>query len=242
MLTRLYCDNYKCLVNFEFKPAPTQLLMGSNGAGKSTVFEVLGLIRDFAVRGDSCEGRLVGKTRTRWQDLPEQRFELDVAGNGGVYKYELIVDEWGKPLGARVRKERLSFNGNSVYLFENGTVHLYNDRFEDRTQFPLLPKRSFLSEIEARPENTKLMWFKTWLERIICVQVDPKRMRSDAEKEAVYPSPDLSNFAEWYRHLRQDNSAATDALRGSLQEVIEGFEGLDLKGPPSGTKEPASHS
>ncbi len=48
--------------------------------------------------------------------------------------------------------------------------------------------------------------------------------------------PDLSNFAEWHRHLRQDSSAATDELRLSLQEVIDGFEGLYLKGPPSGTR------
>ena len=67
MLTRLYCDNYKCLVNFEFRPGATQLLMGRNGAGKSTVFEVLELIRDFAARGDTCEDRLVGQTRTRSQ-------------------------------------------------------------------------------------------------------------------------------------------------------------------------------
>lgn len=238
MLTRLYCDNYKCLVNFEFKPAALQLLMGRNGAGKTTVFEVLALVRDFAVRGDSCEGRLAGKTRTRWQDSPEQRFELDVTGNGGDYKYELTVDEWWRPEAPRVRKETLSFNGGVLYLFENGTVHLYNDRCEDRTQFPLLPRRSFLSEIEARPENSRLMWFKAWLDRITYVQIDPKKMRtSEAQAEAVYPSADMANFAEWYRHLRQENSVGTDALRASLQQIIDGFEALDLKGPPRGTKE-----
>ncbi len=236
MLTRLYCDNYKCLVNFEFRPGATQLLIGRNGAGKSTVFEVLELIRDFAARGDTCEDRLVGQTRTRWQDLPDQRFELDVKGTLGTYTYELVVDESGRPLRPRVKKERLSLDGKPLYLFENGIVHLHNDRFEDRTQFEFFPRRSFLAEIESRPDNTKLMWFKSWLERLLCVQVDPKRMRSEAEKEVLYPTPDLSNFAEWYRHLRQDSSAATDELRSSLQEVIDGFEGLDLKGPPSGTR------
>jgi len=236
MLTRLYCDNYKCLVNFEFRPVATQLLIGRNGAGKSTVFEVLELIRDFAARGDTCEDRLVGQTRTRWQDLPDQRFELDVKGTLGTYTYELVVDESGRPLRPRVKKERLSLDGKPLYLFENGIVHLHNDRFEDRTQFEFFPRRSFLAEIESRPDNTKLMWFKSWLERLLCVQVDPKRMRFEAEKEVLYPTPNLSNFAEWYRHLRQDNSAATDELRSSLQEVIDGFEGLDLKGPPSGTR------
>ena len=236
MLTRLYCDNYKCLVNFEFRPLATQLLMGRNGAGKSTVFEVLELIRDFAVRGATCEDCWLGPTRTRWQNLPDQRFELDVRGTSGMYTYELVVDESGRPLVPRVKKERLLLDGKPLYLFENGIVHLHNDRFEDRSQFEVVPRRSFLAEIESRPDNTKLMWFKSWLDRLLCVQVDPKRMQFKAEKEAIYPSHDLSNFAEWYRHLRQDNSAATDELRSSLQDVIVGFEGLDLKGPPSDTK------
>ena len=67
-------------------------VIGRNGAGKSTVFEVLELVRDFAARGDRCEGRLVGRTRTRWQEVEQQRFELEVTGNGSVYKYELLID------------------------------------------------------------------------------------------------------------------------------------------------------
>ena len=184
-------------MNFEFRPGATQLLIGRNGAGKSTVFEVLELIRDFAARGDTCEDRLVGQTRTRWQDLPDQRFELDVKGTSGTYTYELVVDESGRPLRLCVKKERLSLDGKPLYLFENGIVHLHNDRFEDRTQFEFFPRRSFLAEIEWRPDNTKkLMWFKSWLERLLCVQVDPKRMRSAARKEVLYPTPNLSNFAE----------------------------------------------
>jgi predicted ATPase len=237
MLTRLYCHNYKCLNNFEFRPAATQLLMGRNGGGKSTVFEVLELLRDFAVRGEDCEDRFVGKTRTRWQMVAEQRFEIDVSGNGGVYTYELVVNSWLKPPALLVVKERLSFDGGPLYLFENSIVHLHNDRFEGMGEFTILPRRSYFSEIEARPENTKLMWFKGWLGRLLCVQIDPKAMRPSAEKEAIYPNSNLDNFADWYRHLRQENTAATDELRSSLQKIIDGFHALDLKGPPSGPKE-----
>ena len=193
MLTRLYCDNYKCLVNFEFQPGATQLLMGRNGAGKSTVFEVLELIRDFAARGETCEDRLVGQTRTRWQDLPDQRFELDVTGTFGKYTYELVVDESGRPLRPRVKKERLSLDGKPLYLFENGIVHLHNDRFEDRTQFEFFPRRSFLAEIESRPDNTKLMWFKSWLERLLCgrsirSECDPMRRRKCSTQRPISPT------------------------------------------------------
>jgi predicted ATPase len=126
MLTRLYCANYKCLASFEFADA-IQLLLGHNGAGKSTVFEVLELVRDFAARGETCEDRLAGQTRTRWQDLPDQRFELEVSGASGTYTYELVVDESGRPPRPRIKKERLSLDGKPLYLFENGIVHLHND-------------------------------------------------------------------------------------------------------------------
>jgi len=92
MLTRLYATNYRCLVNFEFKPNAKQLIIGRNGTGKTTVFDVLAMLRDIAVRGLPLETYLGGKTRTRWQDVAEQRFELDVKGNGGEYHYTLVVD------------------------------------------------------------------------------------------------------------------------------------------------------
>jgi AAA15 family ATPase/GTPase len=41
MLKRLYIDNYKCLVNFEFATERSRLILGANGTGKSTVFESL---------------------------------------------------------------------------------------------------------------------------------------------------------------------------------------------------------
>jgi energy-coupling factor transporter ATP-binding protein EcfA2 len=78
VLSRLYATNYRCLVNFEFKPTAKQLIIGHNGTGKTTVLDVLAMLRDFAVRGKPCEGYLGGKTRTRWQNVGEQRFELDV--------------------------------------------------------------------------------------------------------------------------------------------------------------------
>lgn len=47
MLTRLYADNFRCLVNFEFRPQPVQLLMGRNATGKSSVLDLLTLVRAF---------------------------------------------------------------------------------------------------------------------------------------------------------------------------------------------------
>jgi AAA15 family ATPase/GTPase len=45
MLTRIYIDNFKCFVNFEYKPAQRQLILGSNGAGKSSLLDALLFLR-----------------------------------------------------------------------------------------------------------------------------------------------------------------------------------------------------
>jgi predicted ATPase len=241
MLTRLYCDNYKCLVNFEFRPQPLQLLMGRNGAGKSTVFEVLELLGAFVrgepFRDEPLDEHLVGRTCTRWQRVERQRFELEVRGDEGEYRYELVVDEWGQPTAyPRVLKESVTLDGKPLFLFENGTLHLHNNQFLEKVQFPLSPRRSGLSIVESRKDNTKLSWLKDWLGRILCVQIDPKRMGARAEKEVVRPTFNLSNFADWYRHLRLSQGKAMEDLRRSLQEVISGFESLDFADAGLNTK------
>jgi predicted ATPase len=48
MLRRIWVNNYKCFVNFEFKPQSFQFIMGANGTGKTALGEVLQVVRDFA--------------------------------------------------------------------------------------------------------------------------------------------------------------------------------------------------
>src|SRR4051794_2000260 len=132
MLERLYVDNYRCLVNFECRLAAKQLIVGPNGAGKSTLFDVLTLLRDVCVRGELNGETLAGPTRTRWQDVPEQSFELDVTGNGGKYEFRLVLDTVGAPARVRVIKEEVNFCGSPVFRFATGEVHLFNDQHEDK--------------------------------------------------------------------------------------------------------------
>src|SRR5258708_23327346 len=124
MLERVYIDNFRCMVNFECHFGPKQLILGPNGGGKSTLFDVLVLLRDFCVWGSNVENTLLGFTRTRWQDLPEQSFELDVSGNGGLYTFRLVVDSWGNPIKPRVVQEEVFFAGKPIFRFAQGEVRL----------------------------------------------------------------------------------------------------------------------
>ncbi|MGH9431712.1 MAG: AAA family ATPase [Terriglobia bacterium] len=259
MLTRLYATNYRCLVNFEFEPSAKQLIIGRNGTGKSTVFDVLAMLRDFAVRGKSVEECLGGNTLTRWQDVAEQQFEIDVEGNGGKYRYTLVVDDWAEsvyalspskptrmvPLSSllsapgglprpRVKQETLDFNGKPLFRFEEGTVSQFDDRQGSAPayEYPLDWHRSGLAVVEAeatRRDNAKLTWFKLWLNRLAQVQINPWAMAARSERESRYPARNLSNFADWYRHLLLESGSAIFEAIASLREAIPGLESLDAK-------------
>jgi AAA15 family ATPase/GTPase len=56
MLTRLYIDNFKCFVNIDYRPARTQLILGANDSGKSTLIDALLFLHLFAVLGEDVSG------------------------------------------------------------------------------------------------------------------------------------------------------------------------------------------
>ena len=57
MITRLYANNYRCLVAFETKFDSFGVLCGPNGAGKSSVFDALGALRNLASASVTAEQR-----------------------------------------------------------------------------------------------------------------------------------------------------------------------------------------
>jgi predicted ATPase len=263
MLVRLYATNYRCLVNFEFKPSAKQLIIGRNGTGKTTVFDVLAMLRDLAARGKPCEDYLGGKTRTSWQSVAEQRFELDVQGNGGEYHYTLVVEVPERPtfgivpesspfsqfgqegkrrfvrsvlgriddaFGPLVKEENLHFNGKPLFCFREGEIALFNDQQqpEPSVKFPFNRGRSGLAEASGK-DNTKLAWFRRWLRGLTQAQINPWAMSARSERESPDPAKDLSNFADWYRHLRLERGDAIFGAMESLREAVPGLEALDAR-------------
>ena len=209
-------------------------------AGKSTLFDVLSLLRDFCIRGEQADRpppapRFGGPSRTRWQNVPEQTFELDVSGNGGTYNFRLVMDSWGSPERPRVVKEEVKFDGLPIFRFEKGEVHLFNDRAEDKVHYPFDWHRSALATITERKDNTKLSWFKRWMGGLLYVQPDPWAMLGIAAQESERPDQHLANFADWYRHLRQETE--DHEYIQDLCEVMEGFVSMRLEVAGEGRRE-----
>ena len=131
MIKRLYIDNFRCMVNFEYRPGRMELLLGENGTGKSTVFEVLQQIQTVVVHGAPAEGFnwRRGDALTAWDTRSDQRFELDIEGNSGIYVYTLTVERDQSGERSRITDERLTYNDHDLYYFDGGDAHLFRDDF-----------------------------------------------------------------------------------------------------------------
>lgn len=234
MLTRLYIDNFRCFVNFEYRPARKQLILGRNGSGKSSLLDALLFLRQFAVNDDRTEDLSILNERTRWMAQPHQTFELESALDGDTFIYRLVLEPWGEPPRPRVRSQVVRCNGEPIFEFNEGEVTLYDDRQHQKVKYPFDWHRSALATIVPRGDTQTLTRFMRWFGGLVCFRLNPFAMGPRAEGENEYPRVDLSNIAAWYRHLVQANPKHMLALFKSLEAVIDAFEFLSFK--PFGEK------
>ena len=116
MLTRIYIDNFRSFVNFEYRPERKQLLLGPNGSGKSSLLDAIRYIKRF-VEGD--ENPFTQSTRTRWQDKPLEVIEVDALLDRQEYKYRVEIRYESETRESSVQLESLKVSG--VPKFELGT-------------------------------------------------------------------------------------------------------------------------
>src|ERR1039457_1611439 len=227
MLTRLYIDNFRCFVDFEFKPARRQLIVGANGSGKSSFLDALVFLREFVSTGGVLPGSFLSQ-RTRWLDRPQLTFELEATLEGSLYAYRLVIEASGEPPRPRVASEAGHCDGKPLFEFINGEVHLYTDQTEPKVSYEFDPERSALATIVPGGSNRKLTRFKNWSSTLYCFRINPFNMEALASGESIYPNFSLSNIVAWYRHLVQSDPAQNAELLQNLRACMDGFRLLKL--------------
>lgn len=234
MLKRLYVDNYKCMVNFEFVPQATQLILGANGAGKSSVFDVLLMLRRFITGQDKLERLVDVSTLTAWDKRTQQTFELDLQGESGLYSYRLVLEYKVETNQCRVRSETLQFQGQPLLKFIDGNVTIYRETHQAGATFYFDWTQSAFVTLSERQDNQPHRWFRDWLAQVQLIRINPFGMKAQTDQEHSRLLPTATNFASWYRHLIQDSPDLIEEIKQSLTNVWTGFKGLRLE--TAGTK------
>ena len=97
MITRLYANNFRCLVAFEAKFDSLGVLCGPNGAGKSSIFDALRIVRNLAtgdgVLGGDRDQDVPHLEFTNWQKGTIQEFELGVTAEEHAFVYTIHIEQ-----------------------------------------------------------------------------------------------------------------------------------------------------
>ncbi len=229
MIERVYIDNYKCFVNFELKPQTVQFILGANGSGKTTFFDVLESIRDFLTEGNTTSQSFPTSTLTMWNKRDTQKFELGIKGDDGVYQYRLVVEHELNTAKNRIANEELRFDQKMLYQFDGKDAHLFRDDGSAGPVFPLDWSRSGIPTIPERRDNTLLTRFRRRVERIFIFSPDPLRMTTQSDAEVARPDRRLHALVSWLRHLSQESFGAVTEIQKALKDgVLEGFVRFNL--------------
>lgn len=226
MITRLYANNFRCLVAFEAQLDSFGVLCGPNGAGKSSVFDAVRLIRNLAT-GDSylggdSEQDIKHLEFTDWhkssaQASTIQEFELGVTADGHSFEYVIHLEQKADFEKPRFVRERATCDGKSLFERDLDGVH-FQKSGGGQTGFPLDWRQAALAMIEPRGSLSELAIFQEAIAKLWILRPNPRGMERESKAESRNPELYLSNLTSWYRSLSQDLDW-TIALRDLLQEV-----------------------
>jgi predicted ATPase len=233
MLTRIYIDNFRSFVNFEYRPERKQLLLGANGSGKSSLLDAIRYLQQF-VEGDG--NPFTQSTRTRWQDRPLQVVEIEALLDRKKYEYRVEIRFAPETRQMSVNLESLKVSGAPVFELANGEIHFFPNNSSQATVVPLQTTKSALHLSQL--SNSHVRRFVEWMESVHCFRIDeyPGTMDESADGEDRQPNDELNNLAGWYRHLVQAYPDENLRFLNSIKEALNGFQALRFSSDEDGIR------
>lgn len=232
MLKRLYVDNVRCLQSFELRPGPVTALVGPNGGGKSTIFDVLASVQGFLGPASlAAASQFSPLSLTRWDSRLVQTVELEVEEpSGGAFVYRLEIHHDSERRNATVMELLSTAGGQLLYRLSNGQVELFGDdpSSAPRTTFPVDGRRSFLPILEPRPDNQKITAFKRWIAGMMLFRLRPDQIAPGTRSESDAIAHSGSNFVSWYRTLQQESPRTLERVREDMEPIVDGLKAIRL--------------
>jgi len=236
VIRRLYVNNFRCLQNFDLPISgkPSALLIGKNGAGKTTVGFALEILQKIA-RGTNRVGELVKpKDFTRGiTDVP-MRFEIEVELESKIFGYSVAFE---LPVGfkeLRISEEKLVVNGTPVYAREIAQVHLSKWGQDREANFVIDWHLVALPIIQQQPPNDPLFVFKQWLAQMLILRPVPSLIRGESESETLQPNRQVTDIGAWFTSLLALAPSAYTKIDEYLRQVMPDLK--DIRNPLTGAE------
>jgi predicted ATPase len=235
MLKRIHIDNFRCFVNFDYKPESKQLLLGANGSGKSSLLEAIRSLKEF-VKGREIP--FTQSSRTRWQKRPVQVFEIEAVLDHGrlPYSYRIEIRYPSKTSAPIVGLERLALDGAPLFELNEGEMRSYD---QGAVQSSFLRGEATESSLHlvAYP-NSRVRKFLDWMDSLQCIKIDAYETKMDETSDSAskYPDYELEDLPDWYNYLATSDPDGIVRLRDSLREAMPGFLNLRFSDEDDGVR------
>jgi len=223
MLERLYVHNFRSLENFEFKPgeAPSILLIGKNGSGKSTIRHVLALLQAIG-RGESQVKKLVKASDfTRGRDDVPMSFELTLRLGTRRYHYSVAFE---LPPGwqmLRVLREALVVDGDEVFKRELAEVSVnHPGTLGEPGVFSLDWHLVALPVIQDRSASSRVQPLRDWLQRMVLLSPLPPLMEGETHADPAPLHASACNMVDWLGSLLESHPTAYATVVEQVQKVM----------------------
>ncbi|MDD5372746.1 MAG: AAA family ATPase [Sulfurimonas sp.] len=202
MIKRLYAHNFKCLQNFEldFKNLNSVFLLGKNGSGKTTVFEVIEIFQKIGQGVTSLEELISIESFSFGNKKTPIHLELEVELDKQKFHYILMIEFPENFNAPKIKSEKLSAGQTIVFTRDGGQTVL-----NDSAHFLLDWHHVGLSLVSAKTHNDPIALFREWLKTIIFLSPFPKYFSSLSKIENPKLLRDGSNIIDFARWLLSSN-------------------------------------
>lgn len=228
MITLIKIKNYKVFQDFEYRPRAFELLLGDNGSGKTSLFDVLSYLREHIVNGRSCNGLFPTTGRTAWSDDDIQEYEFRVRRSAELFSYKLqlgwdpLAESWG------VLEEEVCNGNRLLFQAKNKQARVFRNDGGLLGQFPVTFDRSAIPGLGYLEETSDLNWLRDFVKHWFFVLPKPFPTRDEGRDQFAGPAKGLVELASWIREMVRNDSETTATVEGELVAALNGFKRIRL--------------
>ena len=224
MIKKLDVQNFRCLESLvlDFADKSSALIIGKNGAGKSTVRRALAIFQSIC-RGPGRVDKLISPNdfAFRRTDRP-MRFEIEVLIATKHFVYVVSFDWPDNFREARILDESLTVNGQAVFARAQAVVDISGG-----ASFGLDWHVFALRVINEKPPERSIHDLKAFLSSLMLIAPVPANMLGFSDQPTDALNEDGSNFTSCLRGLLEKKPAAYGAFDEFIRSVKPDFSSIE---------------
>lgn len=237
MITRLQIKNYRCLRNVDLSLDRLTVLVGRNGAGKSTVVDVLRFLRDSLESGidNAVIDRGGIKSLRRWSKSRPYQIEIIATAQRGSFwgRYTLKISSAGESFRILLEKAEVGTSESQIqHMFErDGDSWLNLPDSTDGTSNVFVERRPLEATVLALPAFRIVGDFNRLYQELRgnFYTIFPNTLRNPqkAGNERVM-AEDGKNFGAILREILKEKQGSRELI-AALGRVVEGVNDLKVE-------------